>query len=221
MNNLEWFKSQLSQEEKLLLENKSTIVNYRKRDVVIKVGEFVNSILLVQNGFLKVETEGHKNMLIIDIVPAVRLLGVPLFFGYSKHKYNITALTDTTVQFFPIDVFKKLIENNGKVALAVMDYCSQGVIVPLVEKIMYMSRNSIRERLAKLLIHFSKDIHRSDAFTLMLSRYEIASMIGFSRENVIRMLSEFNTKEIINLKGKNLKILNIRKLEELALCNSN
>lgn len=221
MNNFEWFKSQLSEEENQLLEKNSAIVNYRKRDVIIKKGEFVNSIPLVMSGFVKVEAEGRRNMFIIDIVPAVRLVGVPHFFGIDKHEHTIIALTDTTVKFFSLEVFKELIENNGKLALLVMNYCSQDVIAPLVEKLMYMNRNSIRGRLAKLLIHFSQDIHRSDAFTLMLSRHEIASMIGFSRENVIRMLSEFNSNEIISLKGKNLRILNIKKLEALAQSNSN
>jgi CRP-like cAMP-binding protein len=44
----------------------------------------------------------------------------------------------------------------------------------------------------------------------------MAEMIGFSRENVIRILSEFHTENIISISGKNIEIKNFPKLEELA-----
>jgi DNA-binding transcriptional regulator LsrR (DeoR family) len=41
-------------------------------------------------------------------------------------------------------------------------------------------------------------------------------MIGFSRENVIRTLSEFNAESIIKINGKSIEILDFIKLEDLA-----
>jgi hypothetical protein len=41
-------------------------------------------------------------------------------------------------------------------------------------------------------------------------------MIGFSRENVIRVLAEFNSEGIINLSGKSIEIKEIERLEEIA-----
>ena len=216
MNELNWLKSSLHPDDFKLIEQKSTVVHYAKRDVIIKKGEFVTNMLVVLDGIVKVETEEGKKMYIIDIVPAVNLIGLPIFLNSEKHFYSITAISEVTIQFYPMELFLSLLEKNGRFALAAMQYSNRSLVSPLIEKLRYMNRNSIRERLAKLLLHFSKDIHSNTSFTLLLSRYEIASMIGFSRENVIRMLSEFNTNGIIHLKGKNIEILDMEKLEALA-----
>ncbi len=216
MNELNWLKSSLHPDDFKLIEQKSTVVHYAKRDVIIKKGEFVTNMLVVLDGIVKVETEEGKKMYIIDIVPAVNLIGLPIFLNSEKHFYSITAISEVTIQFYPMELFLSLLEKNGRFALAAMQYSNRSLVSPLIEKLRYMNRNSIRERLAKLLLHFSKDIHNKSSFTLLLSRYEIASMIGFSRENVIRMLSEFNANGIIRLKGKNIEILDMEKLEALA-----
>ena len=216
MNELNWLKSSLHPDDFKLIEQKSTVVHYAKRDVIIKKGEFVTNMLVVLDGIVKVETEEGKKMYIIDIVPAVNLIGLPIFLNSEKHFYSITAISEVTIQFYPMELFLSLLEKNGRFALAAMQYSNRSLVSPLIEKLRYMNRNSIRERLAKLLLHFSKDIHSNTSFTLLLSRYEIASMIGFSRENVIRMLSEFNANGIIRLKGKNIEILDMEKLEALA-----
>ncbi|HPJ44507.1 MAG TPA: Crp/Fnr family transcriptional regulator [Tenuifilaceae bacterium] len=216
MAELIWLKSVLNPAELELLEKKSTVVHYTKRDVIIKKGEFITNVMIILNGFVKVETEEGGNTFIIDIIPAVNMIGIPIFLGSTKHRYSITALSQVTIQFFPIQFFLSTLEQNGRAAMSLMEYSNKRVVTPLIEKLSYMNRNSIRERLAKLLLHFSKDIHKQASFTLLLSRHEIASMIGFSRENVIRMLSEFNSNGIIRLKGKSILILDLKRLEELA-----
>jgi CRP-like cAMP-binding protein len=89
-------------------------------------------------------------------------------------------------------------------------------VLPLLEKLKSASRNNIRGRLAKLILHFSNQTHKSKNFSLLISRFEIAQMIGFSRENVIRMLTEFNSEGIIKINGKTLEVLDYNRLDDLA-----
>jgi CRP-like cAMP-binding protein len=52
-------------------------------------------------------------------------------------------------------------------------------------------------------------------FNLPISRKEIAELIEMSTENVIRVLSEFRKDKLIQIEGKSIEILDIKKLERV------
>lgn len=214
--NKNWFMSLLNPNELALLNQKTTLVNYNKRETITKSGEFATHLLVLIDGFVKVEiNEGKKNF-IVDIVPAINIIGFPALLSSDKHIFSITALTNSVIRFIPIEIVREIIEGNGKVALAAIMYGNESFILPMLNKLHCLSQNNIRGRLAKLLLHLSVCTHRSNNFTLLITRSEMSQMIGFSRENIIRMLSEFHTDGIIHVKGKRIELLNTNKLEELA-----
>jgi len=206
----------LQPQELTLLEQKSTKVTYGKRETIVKKGEFSTHFLLIHEGFVKVEMNEDGKNFILDIIPAGSIIGFPTLFNAEKHIFSTTSLTETVIQFIPIEIIRGIIELNGKAALAAIKYSNETFVTPLLDKLQLMSHNNIKGRLAKLLLHFAVNTHRSNRFTLLINRTEIASMIGFSRENVIRVLSEFHAEGTISIKGKQLDILNVRKLEELT-----
>ncbi len=72
-----------------------------------------------------------------------------------------------------------------------------------------------RERVASLLLSLapSKD---AKTFSLALTRTEIAEMVGVAPETLIRILSEFKKKKLIQARGREIAILNPAKLSTLA-----
>jgi CRP/FNR family transcriptional regulator len=214
--NSKWFDSLLLPEELRVIEQKSTVVRYGKRETIIKNGEFVTHMLVLLDGFVKVEmNEGKKNF-IVDIVPSHNIIGFPVLLSAEKHFFNITSLTDSMIRFVPIELIKDIIESNGKFAYAFLKYSNDSFTIPMLDKLHCLSQNNIRGRLAKLIIHLSSCTHRCKKFSLLITRTEMAQMIGFSRENVIRMLTEFHNEGIINVKGKSIELNNLSRLDELA-----
>ena len=51
---------------------------------------------------------------------------------------------------------------------------------------------------------------------IQLSREEISSIIGTATESAIRLLSELKKEKIINFKGKNIKIIDFKKLKNIS-----
>lgn len=196
--------------------SKSTTVKYRKRETVIKSGEFVSHLILIYKGFVKVEIEKGKRNLILDIVPALNIIGLPVVLNLAKYDFSIVSLTECEVRLLPIDTIKSIISGNGKVAMQIINYSNDQFVFPMLNKLQCISHNNVRGRLAQLLLNLAQNTHQSKSFTLFISRTEMAEMIGFSRENVIRILSEFHTENIISISGKNIEIKNFPKLEELA-----
>jgi hypothetical protein len=63
------------------------------------------------------------------------------------------------------------------------------------------------------LLYFSKILYENDRFTLPVSHYELAALIGTTRESVTRTLSKFKSDGIIQIKERNITILNNELLE--------
>jgi len=75
----------------------------------------------------------------------------------------------------------------------------------------------LRGRIAHILISFAKDIYHSNEFILPISRKEIGELINMTTENVIRILSEFRKDGLIEINGKQIKIINAEMLTKISL----
>jgi CRP-like cAMP-binding protein len=56
----------------------------------------------------------------------------------------------------------------------------------------------------------------SDTFTIPLSQAELANLVDTSRESVSRVLSEFDKDGIIDVKGKQIEIVNKKSLKLIS-----
>jgi len=78
-------------------------------------------------------------------------------------------------------------------------------------KVVEMAQKSVKERLAEglLILHHTYGL-QNDKKTLdvMLSREELATMIGTATETVIRLLAEFKRLKYVDFRGRNIAILN-------------
>lgn len=212
-----WLSKFLKADELELIETSSTTVSYNKRDVIAKKGEFAKHVMVLQKGFVKVELKEGKKNFIVGIISSPNIIGFSTLLSCDKHLFDVVALTDAIIQFIPVEVLKDIIESNGKFAFAAITHGTETFTIPMLEKLQCLSQNNIRGRLAKLLLQLSRDTHRSTKFSLLISRSEMAEMIGFSRENVIRMLTEFQKEGIIKLHGKTIEFFNADKLEKYAM----
>lgn len=211
-----WLSKVCTKEEMNALFQKTTLVEYRKRETIVKRDEFATHVVLLLEGFVKLEIQEGKRDFVIDIEKGIGFIGLPLALSVEKHLFTIVTLSDAKVLHIPVEAIKDMFQSNAQFAQAIIDQGNISFVIPLLEKLRSVSQNSIRGRLAKLLIHLSTHVHQSMSFTLLVTRLEMAHMIGFSRENVIRVLAEFNSEGIIAVKGKTIEILNVSRLEELA-----
>ena len=86
------------------------------------------------------------------------------------------------------------------------------------EKITHLAQKPVRERVAETIL-FLKETYGLDADNVVnvsLTREEIANLVGTATETAIRLLSEFNKDNIIELIGKKIKIINQQKLTKTA-----
>jgi len=81
-----------------------------------------------------------------------------------------------------------------------------------------MAQKTVKQRLADSLLFLEETFNTTEDgyIDVQLSREEISSIIGTATESAIRLLSELKKEKIINLKGKNIQILNSSKLRNIS-----
>jgi CRP-like cAMP-binding protein len=82
-----------------------------------------------------------------------------------------------------------------------------------------LAQMSVREKVANAvqLVSQAYGIHNSTKpFTVSLSRVDIGDLIGCTKEQVSKNFSDLKDEKVIAANGKQLQILNHKKLKEIA-----
>lgn len=217
------YKSQLwdslNEEEMNILNNYKEYSKYEKGEVIIKAGDKINEFTYIIEGLAKLQKinkNGREQ--IVSIVRPQDFVGLLDLFSQEEYSYSLTAITDARACKIDIKVMRELAQKNGQFSMQVLKYISS-ISGDIIKKTYLLNSKNLRGRIATILLDFSEHIYLDDSFELPISRKEIAEMIDMTPENVIRILSEFKRDDLIEVKGKFIRIINkkmIRKIMDLG-----
>lgn len=212
----ECFKYLSDKELALFDENKST-VHYNKGETIIKQGTEFTHVVSFNAGLAKlnVEVSPDKNV-VIGIIKPSEILGGPGMFVNNRYSFSVTALTESTICLINVEVFKKMIQVNEKFAETFLSSFSSRY-TEAISRLVSISHKHMNGRVAEALIYLSDKIYESDAFELPMSRQELADYTGTSKESISRLFKDFSDDKLIEVNGREIKILNKEKLFQIQL----
>ena len=147
-----------------------------------------------------------------------RIFGIPTVLGDKINNYSATALLPTTVCFIVTSTFKTLIMRNGRFANEVINSICQDELTFYDRSINQMQKQ-IHGRLADALLFLADEIFEADSFDLPLSQSDLGDYIHATRESVTRTLGRLKADGLIQVKGKNIKLIEkemLRKISKLG-----
>jgi CRP/FNR family transcriptional regulator len=125
------------------------------------------------------------------------------------------------VCFIPKDQFIAALRGDGNLSFETMRLLSHQLKEAEI-KLTHLAQKPVRERLAESLI-FLKETYGFDndgqTLAVQLSREDIANLVGTATETAIRLLSELNRVEVIELSAKKIRIINLKELTRIANLN--
>ena len=137
----------------------------------------------------------------------------------SDEPVNLTAvaLEDMQVCFVPKSEILSFFNDNNRFSINVMKSIC-GDLKDADNLMVGMAQKTVKERLAQTLLYLEDNfgMNADGGLKLQLSRDEIASMIGTATESCIRLLSEFNKLELIEIAGKKITVKDRKKLERIS-----
>ncbi|MDX9695545.1 MAG: Crp/Fnr family transcriptional regulator [Bacteroidales bacterium] len=210
-----WAFKNLSDDDLRLINNKKNERLYRKGEKICSENEPISSFMYLQNGLVKLyKTESNDREHIISIARPKDFIGLLSIFSNKTQVYSITAIEDSVVCFVDLEIIKNMIKTNGVFAIDFFEKIS-AVADSVIKTRIDINTRQLRGRIAYILLLFAKQIYNSPKFSLPISRKEVAELIDMSTENVIRVLSEFRKDKIIQIEGKEIEILDLKRLEKI------
>ena len=195
-----------------------TSVTIKKGDLIFEEGENVNGIYCIKDGvckLTKLSPNGKDH--IVKLVKKGELLGQRSLISDEPVNLSAFALEDMEVCFIPKSEILGFFDSNNKFSMNVMKTIC-GDLKEADETMVNLAQKNVKERLAITLLYLEETFGKNEDHSLkiQLSREELASMIGTATESCIRLLSDFNKLELIELNGKKIILKNISKLKKMA-----
>jgi CRP/FNR family transcriptional regulator len=188
----------------------------RKGERIFSEGDEGTGFYVVVGGrvkIFKVSTDGKEQILHL-FGPGESFGEVSVFTGQG-FPADAVAAAQTTLLFFPRVAFSALIQKDPALALNMMASLSRRLMqfAGLIED---LSLKEVPGRLAKYLLYLSKK-DGDGGVELDVSKGQLASLLGTIPETLSRILAKMNRRGLIRSRGAQIRIIDRRGLEEIAL----
>jgi CRP-like cAMP-binding protein len=199
-------------------QDKKKISRFKKKQVLYNEGNIPNHLFFVVSGKIKVykTAEDGRNYII-------KLYKEGDFIGYNNllesTLYTDTAMTleDSEICIIPKQDFFHLLLHDMKVADKFIKMLANDV-KDQEERLIKLAYHSVRKRVAESLLFIRKNYSEANLdqkVTIPVSREDLASIVGASKETVIRTLSDFKDEGLIDISGHQITLVNANKLANM------
>ncbi|MDY7037181.1 MAG: Crp/Fnr family transcriptional regulator [Thermodesulfobacteriota bacterium] len=189
---------------------------FDKGKTIFIEGDEGNGFYVVVDGrvkIYKVSLEGKEQ--ILHIYGQGNLFGeVPVFSG-QHFPANAKTILKSHLLFFPRDAFIGLISKNPSLAMNMLAVLSMRLRQFTVQ-IENLSLKEVPGRLASHLIYLSEEQGTEDQVSLTISKGQLSSLLGTIPETLSRILAKMSSKNLIEVNGREIRLLNHSGLEDLA-----
>jgi CRP-like cAMP-binding protein len=210
-----WYEL-LTEEEKLLIDEHSVSLNFKKGETVCKLGAFASHIYFLEEGLVKVYLEEKNKNLILTLSTKNNLLGLSAIFdGNNKLPYSVSTYTDSRVRMIDIQIFRQLLKQNSEFSYRIINLLNEST-AQIYGRFFSLTQKQLHGRLADILLCMSNKIFKSKSFELPLSRADLGDLTGMSTESVIRMMKEFKDDGLIDMQCKSIELLDFARLERIS-----
>lgn len=210
-----WYEL-LTDEEKVLIDEHSVSLDFKKGETVCKRGAFATHIYFLEEGLVKVYLEEKNKNLILTLFTKNNLLGMSsIYEGNNKLPYSVSTYTDSRVRMIDIQVFRQLLNQNSQFSFRVVNLLNEKTS-QIYGRFFSLTQKQLHGRMADILLCLSNRIFKSKSFDLPLSRADLGDLTGMSTESVIRIMKEFKDDGLIDMQCKSVELLDIVRLERIS-----
>lgn len=208
----------LTKDELIRITGCKTSKSIKKGEILFDEGEYINGVYCIKNGVCKVSKMSDNGRdQIIHLIRKGDILGERSLINNEVSNLKAIAVNDMEVCFIPKEEILRDLENNPNFSMDILKKMASS-LKNADDVIVDMAQKTVKQRLAAtlLLLDSKFKTNENGSLDVSLSREDIANIIGTATESAIRLLSEFKKKKLIDLKGKEIFILDAKALRDLS-----
>jgi CRP-like cAMP-binding protein len=199
------------------LSEEREVRTYRKKETIYTLGNYPKGIFFVMKGKVKTyKTNEFGKEFITGLFKEGDFIGHLALLEEDKYRDEAMAMEDSELCMIPKDHFYSLVYRNADVSRKFLKILSDN-LQEKEEQLIKLAYNSVRKRVAEALLtlhsRYGKPEERS--FTMNVSREDLAKLAGTAPETAMRTLSDLKDEKLIDIKGSQISILDIDKLNKI------
>jgi CRP/FNR family transcriptional regulator len=188
---------------------------HRQGQVLFQEGGYPAGVYCISQGrvkLYKIGADGKEK--IMRMAKAGDVVGYRSLISGTPYNLSAQVLEDAAICFIPKSTFQNMLTEISSFNVRVLDLLCHDLATAELQELS-LAQRSVKERLVEVLLMLKEFYGFEDDGTTLkgaLSREDIANIVGTSTETVIRLLSELNTRGIVKLVRKKIKIIDTKAL---------
>jgi len=189
--------------------------SYENNSIVYDSSTGNNYVYLIKSGAVKSYLIDEKGKELITSIYKVDDV-----FGDFTLKQNSTneiaqCLEDTTLYCIPKIEFKAFLDSNTSMLYNIIEVLDNN-LKDTKSQLLDMAYSSVRRKTAQTILLFAERLKRNKLQQIRISRADLAAVAGIAQESLIRTLSKLKKEGLLEIEGRNIKILDFEKLENIT-----
>ncbi len=208
----------MSKEELKAVSDSKVTRKVKKGELIFDEGEKLGGVYCVRNGVSKLaKLSSNGKDQIVKLASKGEVLGQRSVVAEEHSNLSATAVNDMEVCFVPKEAIVNTLHKNPDFTFEVLRHMAHD-LREADDVIVNMSQKTVKQRIAEALLYLKNRFGEDDDgfLSLVLSREDIANVVGTATESCIRILSDFRKEGLIKTSGKRMAIVDARKLQDLV-----
>ncbi|MEM7655489.1 MAG: response regulator [Bacteroidota bacterium] len=202
--------------ESLSAEAESRI--YRTKDLLFRAGSYPRYLMYIASGKIKTFTtheEDGKEYITGWFKPG-DFLGYTALLKEDPYAESAMAIEEAEIFLVPKADFLALMYNNHDVSYRFIQLMARE-LEDRERELLHLAYDTVRKRVADALLHLKERYgsEEQETFKMAVTRDNLASMVGTSKECVIRVLSEFKGDKLVETRQSEIIIRDEAGLREI------
>jgi len=202
-------------ELKNFFDDNGEVLNFEKGEVIYTNGNNSNKIFLILKGVVKTHKMDESGKeLITALHKADDFLGFTSFVDNIPYQESASAVEKVELAGISKKQLKDILEKNRNVSMELLNVLTDN-LSEVKEQLLQMAYSSVRRKTAQTILQFADVLSKKTGDTIKISRSDLASVAGIATESLIRTLSGFKRDGLIEIEGRNIKILELEQLRSI------
>lgn len=195
--------------------NYGEFLEVEKNEEIFREGRHASYIYLLEEGLIKIfRLDEYGKELITWLSKKDDILGFYSFKIPTHYPETAEALEDTKLFRISTEEFIHTLLKSQELTVEFAQLISENLST-LKTHLLEMAYGSVLKKTTNTILEFAEKIQSDPQEYIRISRSDLASVAGISTESFIRSLSCLKKEGLIDIVGRDIKILNLQKLHSI------